>query len=125
MKLYINQLYIMKSLNYIAESIDSLIDSFSAPIYNLLILILYVTYIIAIIGVTYINPEYTRYLTVFIQSFIAIILMVRFNPLRSKVQFTDNDRTFVFSAAFYLLLNDEFTQYIIDYMKQKIIPMNI
>jgi hypothetical protein len=115
----------MKSLNYIAESIDSLIDSFSAPIYNLLILILYVTYIIAIIGVTYINPEYTRYLTVFIQSFIAIILMVRFNPLRSKVQFTDNDRTFVFSAAFYLLLNDEFTQYIIDYMKQKIIPMNI
>jgi len=115
----------MKSLNYIAESIDSLIDSFSGSIYKLLIIILYITYIIAIIGVTYINPEYTRYLTVFIQTFIAIILMVRFNPLRKQIQFSENDRTLVFSAAFYLLLNDEFTQYIINYMKKQIIPMNI
>ena len=115
----------MKSLNYIAESIDLLIDSFSGSIYNLLIIIFYITYIISIVGVTYINPEYTRYLTVFIQSFIAIILMVRFNPLRKQVQFSENDRTLVFSAAFYLLLNDEFTQYIINYMKKQIIPMNI
>jgi len=115
----------MLSMSDISSPFDSLIDTFSGPIYNALIILLYVTYVIAIIGVTYINPEYTRYLTLIIQSFIAIVLMVRFNPFRKKVQFSDNDRTLIFSAAFYLLINDEFTQYIIDYMKDKFIPINI
>jgi len=102
----------------IIEYIDSFVEYFSAPVYHLLILLLYITYIVAIIGVSYINTDYTRYLSIIIQLFIAFILMVRFNPLRKKLKCNNNDRTLVFASAFYLLFNDEFTNYVIDYFKE-------
>ena len=102
----------------IIEYIDSFVEYFSAPVYHLLILLLYITYIVAIIGVSYINTDYTRYLSIIIQLFIAFILMVRFNPLRKKLNCNNNDRTLVFASAFYLLFNDEFTNYVIDYFKE-------
>jgi hypothetical protein len=102
----------------IIEYIDSFVEYFSAPVYHLLILLLYITYIVAIIGVSYINTDYTRYLSIIIQLFIAFILMVRFNPLRKKLKCNNNDRTLVFASAFYLLFNDEFTNYVIDYFKK-------
>ena len=102
----------------IIDYIDSFVEYFSAPVYHLLILLLYITYIVAIIGVSYINTDYTRYLSIIIQLFIAFILMVRFNPLRKKLKCNNNDRTLVFASAFYLLFNDEFTNYVIDYFKE-------
>ena len=104
----------LKVLNYI----DSFVEYFSAPVYHLLIVLLYITYIIAIVGVSYINTDYTRYLSIIIQLFIAFILMVRFNPLRKNLKCNKNDRTLVFASAFYLLFNDEFTNYVIDYFKE-------
>lgn len=102
----------------IIDYIDSFVEYFSAPVYHLLILLLYITYIVAIVGVSYINTDYTRYLSIIIQLFIAFILMVRFNPLRKKMKCNNNDRTLVFASAFYLLFNDEFTNYVIDYFKE-------
>ena len=103
----------------ILHYIDSFVEYFSAPVYHLLIILLYITYIVAIVGVSYINTDYTRYLSIIIQLFIAFILMVRFNPLRKKMKCNNNDRTLVFASAFYLLFNDEFTNYVIDYFKEK------
>ena len=77
----------------IINYIDAFVEYFSAPVYHLLILLLYITYIIAIIGITYINPNYTRYLSILIQSFIALVLMIRFNPLRKKINCDKNDKT--------------------------------
>lgn len=102
----------------IINYIDAFVEYFSAPVYHLLILLLYITYIIAIIGITYINPNYTRYLSILIQSFIALVLMIRFNPLRKKINCDKNDKTLIFASAFYLLFNDEFTNYIVDYFKK-------
>jgi len=107
----------MKYIYNFIGFIDSLVEYFSAPVYKILILLLYVTYIIAIVGITYINPEYTNYLSIFTQIFIAFVLMVRFNPLRTKLKCNENDRSLIFASAFYLLFNDEFTRYVIDYMK--------
>ncbi len=107
----------MKYIYNFIGFIDSLVEYFSAPVYKILILLLYVTYIIAIVGITYINPEYTNYLSIFTQIFIAFVLMVRFNPLRTKLKCNENDRALIFASAFYLLFNDEFTRYVIDYMK--------
>jgi len=105
-------------INAAANFIDSLVDYFSAPVYHMLIILLYISYIIAIIGISYINPEYTRYLSIIIQLFIALVLMVRFNPLRKQMTCNKNDRTLIFASAFYLLFNDEFTNYVVEYFKE-------
>ena len=110
--------YLIQIASDIINFIDSLVDYFSGPVYHLLIILLYITYIIAIVGITYINPDYTRYLSIAIQLFIAFILMVRFNPLRKSLKCNQNDRTLVFASAFYLLFNDEFTNIVIEYFKK-------
>ena len=83
----------------IINYIDAFVEYFSAPVYHLLILLLYITYII-------------------IQLFIALVLMIRFNPLRKKINCDKNDKTLIFASAFYLLFNDEFTNYVVDYFKK-------
>ena len=102
----------------IIDYIDSFVEYFSTPVYHLLIILLYISYIVAIVGVSYINTDYTRYLSIIIQLFIAYILMVSFNTLRKKMKCNNNDRTLVFASEFYLLFNDEFTNYVIDYFKE-------
>ncbi len=107
-------------MNYLTDFlnfIDRFIDYFSAPIYHLLTVLLMLAYMLIIIGVTYINPEYTNYLTLASQTFIAIVLILRFNPLRKHLTCSENDRTLVLASSFFLLFNDEYTHFVIDYMK--------
>jgi len=110
--------YLINIATTFINFIDSLVDYFSTSVYYILILLLYISYIVAIIGISYINPNYTHYLSIVIQLFVALVLMVRFNPLRKKMTCNKNDRTLVFASAFYLLFNDEFTNYVIDYFKE-------
>ena len=107
-------------MNYFADFlkfVDNFIDYFSAPVYHLLTVLLMLAYILIVIGVTYVNPDYTGYLTLISQTFIAIILIIRFNPFRNHMICSENDRTLVLASSFFLLFNDEYTHYIIDYMK--------
>jgi hypothetical protein len=85
--------------------IDSRLDSISAPVYYWIIGTTYFIYFISILGITYINPDYTDYLNTCVQIFISIILLIRFNPLR-KIKCTPNDRVLIMASALFLLTND-------------------
>ena len=67
-------------------------------------------------GIASVNPDYTDYLNNFVQVFIAIILIIRFNPLR-KLNCTSNDRIFIMSSATFLLINEGFSSILHKYFQ--------
>ena len=89
----------------ILQSIDSAVENISAPIYYWLAGTIYLIYFASMFGIASVNPEYTDYLNNIIQVFIAVILIIRFNPLR-KLSCTPNDRVLIMSSAMFLLIND-------------------
>ena len=102
----------MNILHDFTNFIDYMIEYFSTPVYYLLVLLIYVIYIVSAIGIAYINPDYAIYLNHVIQLFIAVVLIIRFNPFRKKLTCNINDRTFILASSFFLLINDEFVQYL-------------
>jgi hypothetical protein len=71
-------------------------------------------------GIASVNPEYTHYLNNIVQVFIAVILIIRFNPLR-KLNCTPNDRVLIMSSAMFLLINDGVSSLVRNYF-QDFIP---
>ena len=100
----------MNILHDFTNFIDYMIEYFSTPVYYLLVLLIYVIYIVSAVGIAYINPDYAIYLNHVIQLFIAVVLIIRFNPFRKKLTCNINDRTFILASSFFLLINDEFVQ---------------
>ena len=90
----------------------SFIENISPHVYFLLVTLWYLVYVISIIGLAYIEPKYIKTLNTVIQYFIAIILFIRFNPFRKHVICNKNDRIFILASSFFLLVNDEFTDYV-------------
>lgn len=91
--------------NNILHTIDSAIEHISAPVYYWFAGILYIIYFLSMFGIAYINLDYTEYLNSVVQIFIAVVLIIRFNPLR-KLTCTANDRVLIMSSAVFLLIND-------------------
>ena len=110
----------MKYWDDFVSFVDSTIDSFSAPVYYLLIILLYIAYIFGVIGVTYVNSEYTDHLTNVLHGFIAVILFIRFNPLRRNFTCSYNDRILILASAFFLLFNKHIEKYITDHIEKYI-----
>ena len=111
----------MKIINTIVKPIDNFIEYFSTTVYYMLVGFIYLFYIVTAIGIAYINPDYVKYLNIIIQTFIAFILIVRFNPFRSKVNCNKNDRVFILASSFFLLLNDEFVGYLKTFFKKHLL----
>jgi len=105
----------------ILQSIDSTIEHISAPVYFWLVGTIYVFYFVSMFGIASINPDYTDYLNNTVQIFIAVILIIRFNPFR-KLNCTTNDRVLIMSSAVFLLINDGFASIIHKYF-QEYIPL--
>jgi len=94
----------MKILDPIFNTIDNILDKIANPIYYWLIILLYLIYLAAFFGILYINNTYIHHLDIFIQTFIAVILIIRFNPLRKHV-LRESDNTIIFASAIFLLMN--------------------
>lgn len=80
----------------------------------------YLLYFFAISGIVYYNPNYLHNLETFIKYYVAIILLIRFNPFIAKEKVkvdTEFDRRVAFSAGAFLLLSSS----AIDYIKSFII----
>ena len=102
----------MNIIQKLTNNVDYMIEDFSAPIYRLLILLMYLIYIISAIGIAYINPNYTDYLNHVIKIFIALVLIIRFNPFRNTLNCNKNDRTFILASCFFLLTSEGFIEYL-------------
>ena len=69
----------------------------------------YLLYIIAYFRIGYYNPKYLGMLDTYMKTYVTLFLLIRFNPL-VKIQFTEFDRTVVFSSAIFLLATTIFAQ---------------
>lgn len=70
-----------------------------------LIILAHILYVITLLGIIYINPEYIHMLNVITQSFICIFLLVRFHPYRDHKIIHKYDISIIFGSATLLLSN--------------------
>jgi len=85
-------------------------------IYYFFVGLLYVLYAVTFLGIYYVEPKYTEYLSIFIRFFVAVILIIRFNPLY-KVTCSESDRILISAAAFFLLVNMGITEILFRYIE--------
>jgi len=88
-------------------------------IFSIFIYISYILIIVSALGFSERAPEYLDYLDYYVRIYICLFLIWRFNPLRSKYEFTDLDRKIAFSAGVFILTTTYLNQYLI-YLKSKI-----
>jgi hypothetical protein len=96
--------------------IDNILEKITRPIYVSLMIILYCFYFVIIFGIFYINAAYLRTLVVAIQVFIAVILIIRFNPFRHHTLHA-SDSDIIFASATFLLFNALLTEGVIGDIK--------
>ena len=72
--------------------------------YNIIKIIFYILLFIIIFGLNSYAPNYLDELNVFIQIFISLFLIYRFNPITSQInELNSFDKSIVFDSALYLL----------------------
>jgi len=84
-------------------------------VYSGLLYSSYVLYVIIFLGIYSNAPRYLTTITRVTQLYICGLLLVRFNPLRVDIKFTDFDKQLVFSAAifmFFTLVANVFANYL-------------
>lgn len=79
-------------------------NKYSVPIYFGSIFLIYVLYILAYFKLYAIDQFYIELLVLFVNIFICFVLMINYNPF-VKPQFSNNDGTFIFGCAIFLLSN--------------------
>lgn len=96
---------IVQDINFYIDYLDKGLDSIVGPFYKFLWIVVYLVYLVIFFGVWYISPDYLKYVTGFIQTFIALVLILRFNPLRTEVVLHKDDRSIIFASGMFMLLN--------------------
>jgi hypothetical protein len=93
---------------------------FSELVFLYLINISFVLYIIVLLGVGGFAPKYLHYLKTFLQIYIGILLVIRYNPITYKGKdFGEFDRRLVFSSGIFLLLSTALIGSIQKYLQNK------
>lgn len=86
-------------------SFSGFLDYVVGPIYFWLLLLIYACYISAALGLWYVYPEYVHILTTGMQIFVAIVLLIRFNPFRPQLPIHHVDKQLIVASACMLLVN--------------------
>ena len=69
----------------------------------------YILYFVALFGISSYAPRYLEYFRSFLKYYVAIILIILYNPITYKQrQFSKFDRSLVFSSAVFLLFSTTF-----------------
>jgi hypothetical protein len=94
------------------QKMDEILNDVAKPVFFGTIFMIYFVYIVTFLGLFYVNKMYISYLDTFIQVLIALILIFRFNPLRTNLQLQKYDVNIIFSSAIFLLTNAGLTQFV-------------
>ena len=70
-------------------------------VFTFVIYFSYILYFLTIFGLSRNAPEYLKYLQFFIQIYVCLFLIIRFNPF-IKTKFTTLDRRVAFSAGLFI-----------------------
>lgn len=68
----------------------------------------WVIYIISYIGVVSIDPTYISFVDTVAKLYVALLLMIRFNPLIQNTKMTNFDRQIAWNAGLFLFLSSTF-----------------
>lgn len=100
------------------DFIDDVLDKIKLPIYISGIYIINITYILALIGIIFIDPVQINKLNIAVQLFVCLFLILRFHPFRTH-ELRKYDSQIIFGSALFLLANLGITQYLIRNLKTK------
>lgn len=78
------------------------IHRFQNNIYDIVVYITWILYVVIALGLSANAPQYLDDLQYYIKLYISLFLIIRFNPLR-RVRFTGLDAKIAFSAGIFLL----------------------
>ena len=78
---------------------------FKLFIFNLSIIVLYISYLAVFLGIWYIDESYIRVFSTIVQLVVCIFLIVRFFPFSKIYEITKLDASIIFYCATFLLLN--------------------
>ena len=93
-------------------------------LFDIFVIIMYTTYILLLFGITIIDSKKLSTLSYFVNIYVGIILIYRFNRFRTNIVFTNLDRKIVFSAGLFMIISNSIIQLAIIYLtniKNKII----
>lgn len=99
------------------EKIDNVFEKMKIPVIATSITI-HVIYVLLLFGVISVNPQYIKYLSIFIQFFVCIFLMFRFHPFRKSYDIHKNDQVIIFYSAIFLLTNLGITEFIRSFLEK-------
>lgn len=88
------------------------LHQYQEHLFDIIIYISYILIIVSSLGLSMEAPYYLSNLDYYIRVYVCLFLMWRFNPLRSKYEFTDLDRKIAFSAGFFILTTTALNQYL-------------
>lgn len=93
-------------------------DKITNSIYTIALLVMYALYILAYFNLYRVKSKYLDILSLAVNIFVCVVLMVKFNPF-IKVAFTANDTRFIFACSTVLFSNILATNYLLKpyYMK--------
>jgi hypothetical protein len=83
--------------------------------FDLILNISYFLLFISYIGISESAPKYLDSLDYYIRVYTCLFLIWRFNPLRSKYEFTDLDRKIAFSAGVFVLTTTALNTYFVNF----------
>ena len=95
------------------KRVDNVVNN-SKYIYNYLMFIIHILYVLLFFGVLSVNFKYLRYFSIFIQLLVSSFLIIRFHPFREHY-YTKNDATIIFGSAVLILENLGITELAIKY----------
>ena len=104
-------------------AVDKVLEKTAAPIYITVISVIYFIYITTYIGLSWFQDAsaYIFKLDVFLQTLIAIYLILRFHPFR-KHEIRSSDATIIFGSGIFLLTNVGLRTYITKVIDDNIHP---
>jgi hypothetical protein len=83
-------------------------------LFDAFIIFSYLTYGLVLFGFSTNAPKYLNYMDSYVQIYISLFLIIRFNPFR-KIIFTDLDRKIGFSAGLFLFATTAINHFMINY----------
>ena len=97
------------------EKINHKIDEVKRPLFIGVFFIWHLLYFLVFFGVVYVDSTYIRYLSILIQGFIGIFLIIRFHPYRTY-EINRFDAMVIFSSATFLMTNLLTTELLAPYL---------
>jgi uncharacterized BrkB/YihY/UPF0761 family membrane protein len=92
--------------------------------FNFVIVLSYILYFGAALGVAAFSPNYIELLDFWIKIYICFFLLWRFHPFTKRRHFSELDRQIAFSAGCFLLATTAVNQYlvsIVGYVKKRVV----